>query len=76
MTQSDRDVSAFRVNLDVIQAGFRTISNRTRVPGPSVLDKPITPVNKYTCDYAVDRWDVCSGDSGGGGGFFLPAAVL
>lgn len=46
MTQSDRDVSAHRVNLNVIQAVPNHLEPST-CASPFIPDKAITPVNKY-----------------------------
>lgn len=64
MTQSDRDVSARRVNLHVIQAALNHLEPSV-CAGPFIPDKPITPVNKYgpcACDYAAGRWDTAAVD--------------
>lgn len=58
MTQSDRDVSAHKVNLNVIQAVPNHL-DPSMCASPFIPDKAITPVNKYgACDYAADRWDI------------------
>lgn len=47
MTQSHRDMSPRRVNLNVIQA-VPNYLDQSMCAYPFILDKPITPVNKYS----------------------------
>lgn len=58
MTQRDRDVSARRVYLDVVQAVVSRLDPAVNELGsPVCADIHIYVIQSHACDYAAGRWD-------------------